>query len=244
MASDRSDSALRYISIRPDLDLRVIEWGPASGEPFLLVHGLASNARMWDGVGAALADQGYRAVAVDQRGHGRSSKPDDGYDFATLSDDLARVCEALDLDAAVVVGQSWGGNVVCEFAIRHPEICRGVVAVDGGIIELAATFPDWETCAARLAPPRLTGTSLARLEGIMRAAHPDWPETGIQGALACFEAFEDGTLRPWLTFERHMTILRELWEHRPPTRYHLLHRRAATPHGRWTNAEPSMQSST
>ncbi len=60
------------------------------GAPFLLVHGLASNARMWDGVGEELARLGHPSVAIDQRGHGRASKPDDGYDFGTLTNDLLR----------------------------------------------------------------------------------------------------------------------------------------------------------
>ncbi len=56
--------------------------GPA---PFLLVHGLASNARTWDGVAARLAAEGHPVVAIDQRGHGLSDKPDDGYDYATVT---------------------------------------------------------------------------------------------------------------------------------------------------------------
>jgi pimeloyl-ACP methyl ester carboxylesterase len=190
--------------------------GPVS---FLLVHGLASNARLWDGVAAALAREGYASVAVDQRGHGRSDKPDTGYDFDTLTEDLCAAIDGLGLERPVVAGQSWGGNVVLELAARHPDRVRGVVAVDGGTIELSRDFPSWEACAEALAPPMLIGTPLERIEGWIRGAHPDWPETGIAGTLASFEVRSDGTIAPWLTRERHMAILRELWSHRPSDRY-------------------------
>ncbi len=190
-----------------------------TGIPFLLVHGLASNARMWDGVAEELNALGHPVIAIDQRGHGRSSKPDDGYDFTTLTQDLLAVIDEMDIEPPIVAGQSWGGNVVMELAARHPDRIRGVVAVDGGTIELSAAMPDWEQAAVALAPPDLRGTPVTELESWIRRAHPDWPETGIAGALANFEVLADGTITPWLTRERHMIILRELWEHHPSRLY-------------------------
>ncbi|MBU6317382.1 MAG: alpha/beta fold hydrolase, partial [Acidobacteria bacterium] len=70
---------------------------PGDGTAFLLVHGLASNARLWDGVAESLASAGHTVVAVDQRGHGLSSKPDGGYDFATVVADLVTLTQALGL---------------------------------------------------------------------------------------------------------------------------------------------------
>ena len=63
------------------------------------------------------------------------------------------------------------------------------------------------------------GTPVTDLEAWVRRAHPDWPETGIQGALANFEVLPDGTVSPWLTRERHMTILGQMWEHHPSSTY-------------------------
>lgn len=193
--------------------------GAVDRPTFVLVHGLASNARMWDGVALRLADLGYRVVTVDLRGHGRSSKPDHGYDVPRVADDLAEVIDRLGLARPVVAGQSWGGNVVVELAVRRPDTCRGIVCVDGGWLEPSTIFPDWDACRTALAPPRLVGRPLAEMEGRLRASHPDWPELGIRGALANFEVRADGTIAPWLTYDHHIEVLRGLWEHHPSERF-------------------------
>lgn len=217
----------REIPVADDVALAVAVWGPAArrsgrsqpGSPFLLVHGLASHARLWDGVAAHLVERGHEAIAVDLRGHGRSSKPDGPYDIPTVAGDLATLIGRLGLDRPVVAGQSWGGNVVLELAARHPDLVRGIACVDGGWLEPCASFSSWDACRAALAPPRLAGLPLAEIEGYIRRAHPDWPETGIQGALANFERRADGTIAPWLTYERHIAVLRGLWDHRPSEIY-------------------------
>lgn len=191
--------------------------------PVLAVHGLASNARLWDGVAAHLAGAGHTVAAVDQRGHGRSDAPDDGYDFATLTGDLIAVMDHLGWtdpsQLPIVAGQSWGGNVVVELAARHPERVAALVLVDGGTIELADRFADWPTCEVALAPPALEGTPYERMEQWLRSAHPDWPESGITGSLANMERLADGTVRPRLSRAHHMTILKGLWEHHPSCRW-------------------------
>jgi pimeloyl-ACP methyl ester carboxylesterase len=192
---------------------------PGRGVPFLLVHGLASNARLWDGVAEALAEAGHTVVAVDQRGHGRSSKPDSGYDFATVVADLVALIGTLGLDRPVAVGQSWGGNVVLELGATNAHTVTAVVAVDGGFIELGSKFRTWDDCCRALTPPRLAGTPAERMRDWMRSAHADWPQAGIDGAMANFEVRADGTIAPWLTLDRHLMILRELYGHRPSERY-------------------------
>jgi pimeloyl-ACP methyl ester carboxylesterase len=196
-------------------------WTPdgSSRPPFVLVHGLASNARLWDGVAGALVALGHPVVTVDLRGHGRSSKPDGPYDVPTVAGDVAALIERMGLDRPVVAGQSWGGNVVLELAVRRPSLARGIVCVDGGWLELSREFADWDACRAALAPPRLAGRRLEEIEGYVRAAHGDWPESGIRGTLANFEVRPDGTVAPWLTFDRHIEVLRGLWEHHPSERY-------------------------
>jgi pimeloyl-ACP methyl ester carboxylesterase len=207
------------VAVIGGVELEVARWGGGGAVPFVLVHGLASNLRLWDGVGASLAGRGFDAVAVDQRGHGLSDKPDDGYDFATVADDLARVIGALGFERPVVVGQSWGGNVVLELAAAAPSLVRGVTCVDGGWIDVRSRFDDWDACAAAMAPPRTEGTRFADIEAGFRRRHPDWPESGLQGALACFEVRGDGTVAPWLTFDRHLSIVRAMWEQDVPGLY-------------------------
>ena len=198
------------------MSLHVRQWTIGDeGVPLLCVHGLASNSRTWDGVCARLSGLGHPVAAVDLRGHGLSDKPDDGYDFATLAADLVAVLDGLGWERAVVAGQSTGGNLVVELASRAPGRVSGVAGVDGGAIDLQRRWPIWDDCAAALAPPRLEGTPRSALEAQLRRSHPDWSDEGIESSLANFELLDDGTVRPWLTFDRHLRILRALWEHRP-----------------------------
>jgi len=207
------------------VELHAVHWDPSGVSDvddlpaFLLVHGLASNARLWDGVARHLAGLGHPVVAVDQRGHGRSSKPDDGYDMATVANDLRLLIHDLGWERPAVAGQSWGGNVVLELAWAHPEAVSMITCVDGGFIDLAGRFPEWDDAAAALAPPRLAGTPLADITRWIETTAADWPESGRQGTLANFEVRDDDTIAPWLTFDRHLTVLRGLWEHQPSTRY-------------------------
>lgn len=202
------------------VELHALHWDPPAHieellRPWLLVHGLASNARLWDGVAWRLAELGHPVVAVDQRGHGLSSKPDDGFDMSAVADDLQLLVADLGWDRPMVAGQSWGGNVVLELAHRHPLAVAGIACIDGGLIELRQQFPDWEDARTVLAPPRLVGTPVAQVRAWLEQTASDWPEEGRLGQLANFEVRSDGTIAPWLTFERHISVLRGLWEHSP-----------------------------
>ncbi len=214
--ADPTDS---LVAVRPGLRLAVRRWDGGGTPAFVLVHGLASNARLWDGVGAHLARAGHPVVAVDQRGHGRSDAPDDGYDFATVTDDLRLLLRRLDIERPVLVDQSWGGNVVLEAAARWRQPLAGAVAVDGGTIDLQHRFPTWRAAAEELAPPAFDGVTRDDVERMLRSRHPDWPDDGVAGVLANFVEQADGTLRPRLRRDRHMRILRALWEQRPPELY-------------------------
>jgi len=98
-------------------ELYVKDWG--SGQPVILLHGWPLSADSWDDHAMALADAGYRAIAYDRRGFGRSSQPWNGYDYDTLSDDLAAVIEQTGAQDAVLVGFSMGGGEVARYMSRH-----------------------------------------------------------------------------------------------------------------------------
>jgi pimeloyl-ACP methyl ester carboxylesterase len=205
---------VRKIEVAPGvaLNLRHLD---GSGTPYLLVHGLASNARLWDQVAARLSAAGHPVWAVDLRAHGLSDAPDEGYDTATAADDLAAVITGLGLTRPVVVGQSWGGNVVVELTGRRPELVAAVGLVDGGWIDLPASFSDWESCARALRPPDIDGTSADQVRGRLRQGHPAWPDEAIEATLANLRELPDGTVRRPLSVERHMMIVRSMWDSPP-----------------------------
>jgi pimeloyl-ACP methyl ester carboxylesterase len=179
----------------------------------LLVHGLASNALLWDPAAEELGTRGWECVGVDLRGHGHSEKPDIGYDHVTVAADCSAVLDSLGWSDAVVLGQSWGANIAVELAASDSRII-GAVAVDGGTIELGSVFPSWEACESAMAPPVFTEVSFSQMAKNMYSYHPEWSPRAIAGALACFERLDDEMIRPWLTRSRHMSIVRDLWSYR------------------------------
>jgi non-heme chloroperoxidase len=90
-----------------------------TGQPVVFSHGWPLNADAWDDQLVFMAANGFRAIAHDRRGHGRSSQPWDGNDMDTYADDLAALIEALDLTDAVLVGHSTGGGEVTRYIGRH-----------------------------------------------------------------------------------------------------------------------------
>jgi pimeloyl-ACP methyl ester carboxylesterase len=188
-----------------------------TGRPLVLLHGLASNALTWEPLARLLNAAGHHVVSVDQRGHGHSDKPDHGYGFDEVTADLAALLDELALSAApILAGQSWGGNVVLDFAARYPGRASGVVLVDGGFSEMSARpGATWEQISVDLKPPSTAGVPRDRLAAWMRKNHPDWTDEGIEDSLGNFETLPDGTVRVWLSLEHHMEILRALWEHHP-----------------------------
>src|SRR5499427_4222493 len=93
------------------------DWG--SGQPIVFSHGWPLNADAWDEELFFLASNGFRAIAHDRRGHGRSSQTWTGNDMDTYADDLAALTEALDLREAIHVGHSTGGGEVARYIGRH-----------------------------------------------------------------------------------------------------------------------------
>lgn len=98
-------------------ELYVKDWG--TGQPVILIHGWPLSSDSWDDQAMALALAGYRAIAYDRRGFGRSTQPWSGYDYDTLADDLAAVIDQTGAKDPVIVGFSMGGGEVARYMSRH-----------------------------------------------------------------------------------------------------------------------------
>lgn len=108
---------MSYIETKDGVDIYYKDWG--KGPVVTFSHGWPLNADAWDGQMQFLAENGYRVVAHDRRGHGRSSQPSEGNDMDHFADDLAAVIEALDLRDVTLVGHSTGGGEVARYIGRH-----------------------------------------------------------------------------------------------------------------------------
>jgi non-heme chloroperoxidase len=106
-----------HISTADGTALYVKDWG--TGRPVVLIHGWPLSADSWDDVAVPLAEKGFRVIAYDRRGFGRSGQPWSGYDYDTLADDLAAVMGESDVQAATLVGFSMGGGEVARYMSRH-----------------------------------------------------------------------------------------------------------------------------
>jgi len=105
------------ITARDGTQLYVKDWG--SGPPVVFSHGWPLTADAWEDQMLSLASNGFRCVAYDRRGHGRSSQPWSGHDMDTYADDLAAVVHSLHLTGATLVGHSTGGGEVTRYIGRH-----------------------------------------------------------------------------------------------------------------------------
>ncbi|MBI4218744.1 MAG: alpha/beta hydrolase [Chloroflexi bacterium] len=199
--------------------LSVRDW-PGQGRAFVLLHGLSSNARTWDGVASTLNRAGHHVVAYDQRGHGKSDKPDSGYAFEDVTADLKALLTRLEIDRPVLAGQSWGGNVVLDFAARFPSAASGIALVDGGFIELSSRpGASWDRVSIELRPPDLDGMTRDQLEERLRGRYPHITAGWLEGVFGNFEISDDLRIRRRLSIANHMKILRAMWEQRPTALY-------------------------
>ena len=108
-----------YITTQDGVQLYYKDWGPKDGPVVTFSHGWPLNSDSWESQMLFLADQGYRVIAHDRRGHGRSSQPWEGNDMDHYADDLATVINTLDLNDVTLVGFSTGGGEITRYIGRH-----------------------------------------------------------------------------------------------------------------------------
>ena len=123
---------MQSIATRAGVELFVKEWGV--GRPLVLIHGWPLSADSWDDVAVPLANAGFRTIAYDRRGFGRSSQPWDGYNYDALADDLADVLSTLQLTDVTLVGFSMGGGEIARFLTRHGKSHVHSVALISSIV--------------------------------------------------------------------------------------------------------------
>ena len=209
-----------------------LQWGNyAAKHPIILLHGLASNARIWELTAPYLEDLDCKIIAPDARSHGLTDSPDGEYDFETFLGDLVGLIDVLAIERPVIIGHSWGANRALDYAARIPIGPRspaGIILLDGGMGQLNQNVPgypppSWENVRERLTPPRLAGTSLDELTNRLKSMISAWEikpvlhHQIVSIILENFSIYLDEAsglecVTPHLPFEKHLQIVRSLWE--------------------------------
>src|SRR6266699_1797087 len=130
---DRTQGArsMNTVTTKDGVEIFFKDWG--TGQPIVFSHGWPLSADDWDAQMSFFLNRGYRVIAHDRRGHGRSTQTGSGHDMDHYADDLAALTAHLDLKGAVHVGHSTGGGEVVHYLARHFSIrCCGVPARNGG----------------------------------------------------------------------------------------------------------------
>ena len=116
-ANNQGETRMNMITTKDGTGIYFKDWG--TGRPVVFSHGWPLSADAWDAQVLFLGENGYRVIAHDRRGHGRSSQPWNGNEMDTYADDLAALMETLDLRNATLVGHSTGGGEVARYIGRH-----------------------------------------------------------------------------------------------------------------------------
>ena len=210
MANETASSQELWAEIG-ELKVRYLDWG-GSGEPLLALHGLASSAHWYDIVAPMLQER-YHIYAPDQRGHGQTTSAPNGYDWQTLSDDLARLLDHIGLNQVAVMGHSWGGNVATNFAANYPDRVKRLIMIDGGFLD-GRLFPgaSWEAFSHRVRPRDVTGNREEFLERLRNQLGVIWNGEIERIVQTMVYEDQDGQIQDILQPENHAQVIRAMWD--------------------------------
>ena len=210
---------MAFITTRDNTRLYVKDWG--EGRPVILLHGWPLSSDSWDDQALAIANSGMRAIAYDRRGFGRSDQPWEGYNYDTLTDDLADVMDATGATDATLVGFSMGGGEVARYMSRYGGKNVAQAALISSVVPYMLKTPDnpngvdpavFATMTAGMKADRAAffATFFKQFYGVTLLAHPVSGEVvenscdvalqaGLKPTLACAEAFGTTDFRPDLS---------------------------------------------
>lgn len=170
--------------------LNVRETG--SGPSLLFFHGITSNSAVFTPLMARLSDR-FTTMAVDQRGHGLSDKPESGYEANDYADDIASLIRTLDRGPAILVGHSLGARNSVTAAARYPDLVRSVIAIDfTPYIETEAL----DALEARVNAGNQLFKDVAAVEAYLAGRYPNVPVEAIKIRAKSGYHAVDGGLRP------------------------------------------------
>jgi non-heme chloroperoxidase len=138
----KAERSGNYITTSDGVQLYYKDWGPRNGQVVVFSHGWPLSSDSWESQMLFLADEGYRVVAHDRRGHGRSSQPWEGNDMDHYADDLAAVIETLNLRDVTLVGFSTGGGEVARYIGRHGTSRVKKAVLVGAVTPIMVKTPD------------------------------------------------------------------------------------------------------
>ena len=213
---------MQAVDRRIDLDgltFHIVERGDPAAPAVLLLHGFNQTAHSWDELSERLAAEGFRAIALDQRGHGDTDRPRDGdYRREAMADDPFRLLDALGVAQAAVVGMSMGAVHATLGAVRHPARVRAVVLVDWapevearGVAVIAqvaplswASFDEAVEAMHRFNPRRSLDNLRARLSHSLRCDPTDgrWRWKVDAAGLASHPRFREPPTAMWRALEQ------------------------------------------